>query len=378
MTGVQVGDRLTLSLGKPASGGFNVSRHEGLVIFVRGGIEGEEVEARVESLTKNFARAITERVIQSSPHRIESPCNYVHSCGGCDFQHIEIEYQRLIKAEIIREQFLRIAKIDVQVEVQDLGKHFGWRTRQNYASNSAGEVGMRIWRSNEIIPIDKCLIASEGTQPPRRTEPHSEIFLVESSGGDRVSWSGRNEIDQKIVENVGANKFEIAAKSFWQIHPNAPDVFSSAVMNVADLQPGDHVLDLYGGSGLFAVHALGLVGESGRVEVFEHSIDAIESVKANFSAIKVRPGDVAKNLREVKFCNVVILDPPRTGVSPEVIKQLGRIKPRKIAYLSCDPSTLARDAKSLLECGYQLISLEAFDAFPQTSHVETLAGFALA
>ena len=177
---------------------------------------------------------------------------------------------------------------------------------------------------------------------------------------------------------VGSNKFEIAADSFWQIHPNAPAVFSSAVIKVADLQPGDHVLDLYGGSGLFAVHALGLVGDSGRVEVFEHSIDAIESVKANYPAIKVRPGDVAKNLREVKFCNVVILDPPRTGVSAEVIKQLGRIRPRKIAYLSCEPSTLARDAKSLLECGYQLISLEAFDAFPQTAHVETLAGFALA
>ena len=159
MTGIQVGDRLTLSLGKPASGGFNVSRHEGLVIFVRGGLEGEEVEARIESLTKNFARAITERVIQGSPQRIETPCNYVHLCGGCDFQHIEIDYQRLIKGEIIREQFLRIAKIDVRVEVKDMGHHFGWRTRQNYASNSAGEVGMRIWRSNEIVPIDQCLIA---------------------------------------------------------------------------------------------------------------------------------------------------------------------------------------------------------------------------
>jgi tRNA/tmRNA/rRNA uracil-C5-methylase (TrmA/RlmC/RlmD family) len=152
------------------------------------------------------------------------------------------------------------------------------------------------------------------------------------------------------------------------------------VTSFAELKNGEHVLDLYGGVGLFTAACLDYVGISGSIHLVEGSKDAISDAKVNFAAnanVEITTGDVAKIITRIARADVVILDPPREGAGKSVVQEMARLSPRAIVYVACDPAALARDTAYLSEYGYAIEQIRAFDLFPMTHHIESVALFTL-
>lgn len=390
---LEVGQRFTVTIEKVAHGGHFIARHEGAVIFVRHGIPGEEAEIVITSVGSSFNRGDVVTVNTPSADRVSPPCRYAHreGCGGCDFQHISISRQRSLKADVIAEQFSRIAKMELVVEVEEVGKPLGWRTRCTSVTTKSGALGFYQARSHKIIPVDDCRILVPEMQfselAKRGAKGDQRIEVSISNTGERsiATASARDESPMRLTDGievahytVGENSFEVSQKSFWQSHKDAPRVLTEAVLNYAELRTGDHVLDLYGGVGLFTAAILPLVGETGVVDLVEGSKSATGDATRNFAdskSVNVITGDVTKVITRFSHADVVVLDPPREGAGKEVIENLSRIAPRTIVYVACDPAALARDTAYLRDAGYQLDAIRAFDLFPMTHHIECVAKF---
>jgi tRNA/tmRNA/rRNA uracil-C5-methylase (TrmA/RlmC/RlmD family) len=181
-----------------------------------------------------------------------------------------------------------------------------------------------------------------------------------------------------LHERVGEDLLQVSQRSFWQGHKRAPEVLTNVVREFAQIQTGEDVLDLYGGVGLFTSACLNDVGAHGSIHLVEGSKDATNDAKINFAAhsnVEISTGDVAKIITRISQADVVILDPPREGAGKDVVQEIARISPRSIIYVACDPAALARDAAYLKENGYELEKLRAFDLFPMTHHIESIALF---
>ena len=348
---------------KVAHGGHFIARHEGQVIFIRDTAPGELIEIEITSQNKGFSRANLIKVIESSPERIAPPCAYAGKCGGCDFQHLNLPYQRKLKAEVIKEQFSRIAKMDVEVVVHEVTPTTRYRTHIRGVANEAGQFGIYASRSHDIIPISDCLIAGEELHVEKiALEKYEPMEPIEVPQGDLQ----RSVLGKQLLVKAGA---------FWQRHRSAPDTLATQFLKLAGLKPGEHLLDLYGGVGLFSAVAIDQLGAGGRIDLIESSIPATESARENFKThqnVKVVRDDVAKALRNIKRADVVVLDPPRAGAGAEVVDQLLRINPSRIVYVACDPATLARDVKQFTENGWRLVQIDGYDLFPMTQHIESI------
>ncbi|MBC7464138.1 MAG: class I SAM-dependent RNA methyltransferase [Actinobacteria bacterium] len=386
-----VGQRLTVDIEKVAHGGHFIARAGGRVFFVRHGLPGEKVEIEITSVGSSFLRADVVSVLSASPDRIVSPCPFAGPgrCGGCDFQHISPTRQRELKGDVIKEQFLRIAKIDVDVKVEEVAAPTHWRTRISGATNAQGAIGFYAFRSHRVIAVDDCLIAAEGISfsdlAKRKWPVNSRVEISAGSDGARTVAIGpavrgsKVRITQgpKILrEQIGDNVLEVSQESFWQSHALAPAVLIGAIRPF--VREGDQVLDLYGGVGLFSAGIRDLVGGSGSITLIESSPSAVRDAKRNFTSspnIYVHKGDVGSEIRVVTEADLVILDPPREGAGKEVLSSITALHPRSIIYVACDPAALARDCAYLAQLGYSLASLRAFDLFPMTHHIECVAHF---
>ncbi len=381
----KVGEKFTTTIEKVAHGGHFIARHEGAVFFIRHGIPGEKVVVEVTSTGKSFNRGEVFEVIEPSADRVKAPCSYAHrlGCGGCDFQHIDIGRQRELKGEVITEQFARIAKMELKVAVEEVAEPLHWRTRAILNIDGSGKAGFFGSRSHSSIQIDECLTCvpelklSEVTS--RTWQPNTKLEISANKSGDRIIANvAVIEGPNKIVEVVGENTFQVSHSSFWQSHKSAPSVLTDAVMQFAELQKGDQVLDLYGGVGLFTAAALSAVGTEGRVDLVEASSSAIGDAKINFENVpnvNIYLGDVAKIMPRIGSADVVILDPPRDGAGQLVLQQISALNPKRIVYVACDPAALARDSAFAKELGWQLSKVRAFDLFPMTHHIEMVALF---
>ena len=374
-----VGQRVAVTIEKVAHGGHFIARHEGAVIFVRHAIPGEECTIEISSVGSTFNRGDVVSVEKPSADRVNPPCSYAHrlGCGGCDFQHIEISAQRKLKGDVIREQFARIAKMEVDVEVEEVGPALGWRTRASASVTKSGKLGFISARSHNVIAIENCPITAPGigfsTQAKKQWQAGEKIDLATSSTGESYVTGESKEV---MHEKVGDSILEVSNDSFWQSHINAPKVLTEIVSEYANVQSGEHVLDLYGGVGLFTSALIDQVGSSGRVDLVEGSKSATADAKRNFAAhsnVNIVTASVERAITRIDGGGVVILDPPREGAGKEVISELARIAPRAIVYVACDPAALARDTTYLQEAGYSLKQMRAFDLFPMTHHIETVA-----
>ena len=395
---LQVGQRITVDIEKIAHGGHFIARHESengkkAVIFVRHAIPGERVEIEITSTSANFIRADVVEVISASSDRVQAPCEYSNrdGCGGCDFQHISITRQRALKSEVIKEQFERIAKMDISVDVEEVGEPLHWRTRVTATTDHNGALGFYSSRSHRVIPVKECLIAIPeigiAAMSAQKLSPDVRIEIAYSSEGERMVAEAPKSGDGKFRQNIGPavlhervgdQLLQVSQRSFWQGHKRAPEVLTDVVRNFAHLQEGEHVLDLYGGVGLFTAAYLKDVGATGSIHLVEGSKDATADAKNNFagqSNIEISTGDVAKIITRINRADVVILDPPREGAGKEVVQEITRLSPRSIIYVACDPAALARDTAYLREYGYQLEKIRAFDLFPMTHHIESVALF---
>ena len=385
------GDLVQVTIEKVAHGGHFIARHEGAVIFIRHAIPGENCTIQITSIGKSFNRADVVSVETPSEFRVVAPCSFAHrnGCGGCDFQHISVAHQRTLKSDVIAEQFARIAKIDLQIDVEEVDASTHWRTRAIATTDRNGKLGFFKSRSHSIAPVTDCLICVEDMN-------FSEIASRDLKGDVRVEISSSNTGERSIAlaptrgeekarltegpavlhENVLGRTLEVSQESFWQSHKKAPEVLTQAVLDYAQLQVGEHVLDLYGGVGLFSAAIVDAVGPTGHVDLIEGSKVATADAARNFAAyshITIATGDVAKLLPRISAADVVVLDPPRDGAGKEAIAHIARLAPRAIVYVACDPAALARDTAYLADHSYSLVKMRAFDLFPMTHHIECVA-----
>jgi tRNA/tmRNA/rRNA uracil-C5-methylase (TrmA/RlmC/RlmD family) len=393
-------DRVEVEVGQPAHGGHCVARHEGQVIFVRHALPGERVVVEVTEVHKGYVRADAVEILDAAPERVVAPCPYSHpdGCGGCDLQHASPAAQLEWKRAVLREQFRRLARIELDVPVESLAWSgpepalhpqtqpqrsgpdergepwrggFGWRTRVRYRVAASGRAGLLKYRSNEVVPIDRCLIAHPSIQAldilSRDWPEVDTIDVVYPSAG------GQAEIvrNQRIVERAIGREFELEAHGFWQVHPAAADTLAACVVDFLRPRKGEKAWDLYGGAGLFSA-ALALAGCE--VTLVESAAESVEAARRSLSDLPVRVMRTpVENARLSGKVDLVVLDPPRAGAGARVVRMINDATLREVAYVACDPAALARDVRTFLDLGWRLRRVRAFDCFPQTHHLETVA-----
>ena len=393
---LKTGDLVQVTIEKVAHGGHFIARHDGAVIFVRHAIPGEKCTIQITSTGSSFNRADVISVEAPSEFRVQAPCSFAHrnGCGGCDFQHISVDHQRTLKSDVIAEQFSRIAKMELRVDVEEVGESTHWRTRAIATTDRNGKLGFYKSRSHSIAPVTDCIICVEGMN-------FSEIASRDLKGDVRVEISASNTGERSIAlaptrgeekarltegpavlhENVLGKSLEVSQESFWQSHKKAPEILTQAILDFAQLKTGEHVLDLYGGVGLFTAAIVEAVGPTGHVDLIEGSKVATADAARNFASlsnITIATGDVAKLLPRITAADVVVLDPPRDGAGKETVAHIARLAPRAIVYVACDPAALARDTAYLADHSYSLVKVRAFDLFPMTHHIECVALYARA
>lgn len=386
-----VGDVFEAVIEKIAHGGHFIAREAGAVFFIRHAVVGERCRIIVTSVGSSFNRGDVIEVIEPSQDRILAPCQYAHrdGCGGCDFQHISLPRQRLLKADVISEQFLRIAKMQINVEVEEVSAPLHWRTRAIATTDSHGKLGFYGSRSHRVVPVDDCIITDQEMRlqelATQKWNPGMRLEFAVSNTGERniaiapTNGQGRarlSEGNQILHQRVGGKVLDVSQSSFWQSNSNAPQVLTRAVLEYAQLQLGDHILDLYGGVGLFTAAMLDFIGQDGSIDLIEGSKSATADASRNFAKncnVRIITGGVEKLLSRITEADVVVLDPPREGAGKVVVAQIARMKPRSVIYVACDPASLARDTAYFSEHGYSLIKIRAFDLFPMTHHIECVA-----
>jgi tRNA/tmRNA/rRNA uracil-C5-methylase (TrmA/RlmC/RlmD family) len=423
---------LDLDVSGVAHGGWCVARDTGgRVVFVRHALPGERVRARVTEATASFARADAVEVLHASADRVAPRCPHAHpgGCGGCDWQHVDLAAQRRLKAEVVREQLRRIAGLDREVTVEPVAGDddgLGWRTRVRFSVGPGGTAGLLAHRSHDVIEVGDCPIAhplvraravtgqnwaparsvevvvspASGERavivapaPPRADAPGAaggglgaaaDTVLAAGRGGRLAALSGRGYLRQ----HAAGRSWRVSAGAFWQVHPGAADALSAAVLDVLRPRPGEVALDLFCGAGLFAGALAAAVGPDGMVVGVDADRTAVRDARHNLRGTpwaRVHAADAAAALARGGWPPpaLAVLDPPRTGVPRQVIERLlapgagaaaaGRGSLRAVAYVSCDPATLARDIAVFAGLGWRLDGLRAFDIFPMTHHVECVA-----
>ena len=383
-----MGERYTVDVGSVAHGGHCVARIPAdssagtsgaatRVVFVRHALPGERVVVEITEGTDQdrYWRGDAVTIESPSPDRVTAPCPVAGPglCGGCDFQHVALPAQRALKAEVVREQLVRLGRLDhdhplvTGLEVEPVpGDEDGlrWRTRVRYAVAPDGRRGMRKHRSHDVVPVDDCLIARPDARQPDPLEPSTVVEVVETTHG--------------------AHTFDVPADGFWQVHPGAPRVLVETVLDLLDPRPGERALDLYAGVGLFARFLADAVGPYGEVVAVEGDEAACLQARSNLGLagaagslepVEVTWGRVGAVLAAAYDgpWDLVVLDPPREGAKRDVVEQIVARTPRAVAYVACDPAALARDVEIFAGHGYTLDRLRAFDLFPMTHHVECVA-----
>jgi len=381
---LEIGEKVEVDITAIAHGGHSIARHDGQVIFVRHAIPGERVKVLITELQKTFARGDCIEVITPSKERVAPRCKYSvpGGCGGCDFQHISTVEQRRLKSAVIREQFARLAKLSVDVEVEAVEPTFGYRSRMEFTVSPDRKVALFKARSNELIEIEECSIADPAIDikslNARRLPVGKRVDVALGSDGKvSVAIEGRDNFEL-VHQRVGTFDFTLAPESFWQSHVNAPKVLVEAVLEMTDARAGDHIFDLYSGVGLFGAAFIDIVGKAGRVTMIEESPNAITDARrnfANYEMVEIRSARVERALGDYARADQIILDPPRTGAGAKALAAMANLSARGITYVACDPAALARDAGYLGDLGYRLEAIRAFDLFPMTHHVECVARF---
>jgi tRNA/tmRNA/rRNA uracil-C5-methylase (TrmA/RlmC/RlmD family) len=399
-----------LEVGAIAAGGGCVARaRDGRVVFVRHSLPGERVRARITATTASYLRADAVEILVPSPDRVPPPCPHAGPgrCGGCDFQHVELGAQRRLKGFRVAEQLARVAGTErpVQVEAVDGDTAgLGWRSRIRLAVARDGAVGFRRHRSHELELVDACPIASPSVaatgalgaawpgaaQLEVVTGTHEAVVSVTPRGRMRPRLpdvAAGLVVRGQVLRAPGAvhaevlgRTYRVSAGVFWQVHPGAASALLRAVLDLAGDCRGASVVDLYAGAGLFSVPLAVAAGPGGAVLAVERDARACADARHNGAGLsnlqvtqaEVTPALVASRLGRP---DVLVLDPAREGAGTAVTRALAAhaASVRRLIYVSCDPSSFARDLRVLLDARWRLAELRAFDIFPMTEHIELVA-----
>ncbi len=407
--------KAVLTAGPPAYEGHTVARLDGKVVMLKGAIPGETVEAEILSEKKDYSLATTVKILEPSPERVEPPCPHFTACGqstvcgGCHLQYVSYPMQVGLKEEVLASSLRRIGKLELRLSEPLTGQPWSYRRRGQFKI-SGGRAGYFVERSNRLVDIDEChlmtpeingafinaknILKSTDAREIHIFRGDKTLALIKGRGagqdwshicrllldggfaGVRVEAEGVNSLifgAERLTLDLDDLKYSVSTGSFFQSNWNLNRALVKLVFESLSPLGGKTVLDLYSGSGNFALPVARLAR---RVVAVEENRASIRDGKENarFNGIDncefVSSGVDGFKIRE-RF-DAAILDPPRAGVSKTGVEKILAGTPSVIVYVSCNPATLARDMGRLRK-NYEVESVRLVDFFPQTYHIEALA-----
>ena len=387
------GDIIRLDLLAWGRLGEAMATYCGRDVFVFGGIPGETVQAEVVALRRKYVAAQVVRVIDSSDDRVDPPCNYFGQCTGCQWQHLNYAAQLAAKTAIVKDALQRIGAFHNPPVLDTIPSPRPYRYRNHARFNiwrETGTLGFTHRERRRFVRIDHCMLMNDLTNDllsqlqDRCGETSALSIRASDATGDYLVQPTLQNPDvpvptgqKRYRESVAGHEFQVASPSFFQVNVAQAARLAQLAKDALQLTGSETVLDAYAGVGTFAVL---LAPYASRIIAVEESTAAIADAQENAAGLpnvefltgKVE--DVLPNLDATP--DAVILDPSRSGCQPTALDTLLRLAPRRIAYVSCNPETLARDLAILCRC-YRVDSVQPADMFPQTHHVECVATLTL-
>ncbi|MCQ8181319.1 23S rRNA (uracil(1939)-C(5))-methyltransferase RlmD [Methylomonas sp. SURF-1] len=427
---------VTVTIESLSHDGRGVSHVNGKVVFIDEALPGETLDFVYTDSRRDYAEGKVVELHDRNPHRVEPACPHFGRCGGCSFQHVDDAEQIHFKEELLRDQFRRIGKLEIpQIWEALTGPHWGYRRKARMgvkwvAKKGRVLVGFRERRNPFLAEIDSCkvmhpivgenllalgemiaglsikdkipqievaigdndcVLAVRVLEPPsaadqQRMREYAEklgvTICLQPKGPDSiVPLDGEAEVVPSYALAEQSVKFNFRPAMFTQVNYEINRKMVTRAIEALDLGKDDRVLDLFCGLGNFtlplATRAGHVVGVEGDLPLVNH---ARENARLNnLQNVEFHVADLSKDVKDLPWCkqkfDKVLLDPSRAGAS-EVLHNFKHWRPERIVYVSCNPSTLARDAGILVnELGYKLVKAGVMDMFPQTAHVESIALF---
>ena len=413
---MQRGERFQLTIERPAAGGRMIARHEGAIVFVSGAIPGEVVEAEIEKVQRGTIWATAKQILEPSPDRVAGAPD--GACGGSVLAHIAYRRQRQIKSDIITDAFRRLGRIALETATEVVPSptdgyrmrarlhvrdgHIGFFREGTHSLCDAAATRQLRDDTIEVLRRLETSLATAAREAVGDIEVSENIDGSERAlhlellpNGDPSRLAGLVQVDgvtgatcahgdnprtidlfgsPLVADTIANATLSRHTRSFFQGNRFLTAAMVEHVLSLIEAAP---ILDLYAGVGLFSVTAA--AAARGHVTAVEGDRSSASDLKRNahHRDISVRVDAVENFLaRSTDRFASVIVDPPRTGLSKEAIAGIVKLQSPRLVYVSCDIATLARDARVLLDAGYRIEKLRAFDLFPNTAHVETVISFA--
>lgn len=399
---------LNLKITALSHSGDGIAHAEGRTVFVPGALPGETVSVEITQTKKEVARARLVEVVDPAPERIQPPCPVFNVCGGCQLQHLGYLDQLRFKENQVRVQLRRLARLDDPPvrPIVPAPEPFGYRNQIQWSLTADGGLGLRGQGTHDVVPVEACLIAHPAINAARAhlvLEPDAGLerltIRVDETGDPLLVLEPEEETPEVSLDlalaaavfrpdgttfalaerdwleiEVLGRPFRVSAGSFFQVNLAQAERLVALVLEALDPHPDDVVLDLFCGVGLFtafvAPHVSAVVGVESYAPAVDDAainLDASDNVSLYLGAVEeILPALAARP-------TAVVLDPPRAGLAAEAAEALAATGATRIAYVSCDPATLARDVARLARHGYRLAWAQPVDMFPQTFHIETVA-----
>ena len=377
--------------------GDATAEFEGNVINVAGGVPGERVIARIHRYRRRrreIVSGIVVRVLEPSPDRVAPRCGYSGACSGCQWQHIAYEAQLALKRRTVESHLARYDSLSaVRVEpTLPAPKTFYYRNHARFTVRRGGQLGFSNRITRRFVRIDHCMLmdpvindaltqfqdrAAETTNMSLRVGANTGDLLVQPTfqNPEIPIPSGQKH----YVENMLGRDLKVASPSFFQVNTAQAQNLISIARDALSLKPSDTLVDAYAGVGVFAILLAPYVA---RAIAIEESASAIQDGRSNAEGlnnvqfVQMKTEEALGDLVEIcgldSTPDAVILDPPRTGCHPQALDSLLKLAPDRVAYVSCDPPSLARDLDILVGGGYRVAEVQPVDMFPQTYHVESV------
>lgn len=391
-----IGKKIEVITERLAYGGDAVARYQGLTVFVQGAAPNEQVRVRIAESKKNYARAVVEEILVPSPVRREPPCRYFGDCGGCQLQHLTYAAQLEAKENFIRDALNRIGHLGwtEEIEIRSAAE-FGYRARAQLKIEGGRQKRIGYYRaaSHSVCDVEDCPILLPQLNDKLHTIrsiikedvhqiPDNLTEIELAAGTDTIAiepaFDPRLQTpDSRLSTVVAGTTYQYSPSSFFQVNALLlTDFVREATAGVS----GDSAVDLYAGVGLFTIQLArqfkSVIGVEGDKRAVDFALENVAINRANNVQFITGRADVwlreFVKRHEGQAPDLLLLDPPRSGAA-ECIGSIAALKPQHIHYVSCDPTTLARDLKTLMADDYKLNRVVGFDLFPQTYHVETIA-----